>query len=321
MKALAQHRYGSCALTDVPSPVAGAGEVLVRVRAASVNAYDWHVMRGDPRFARLSLGLGRPKARVRGRDFAGQVVAVGTGVTRFRAGDEVFGDTGPRDGAFAELVAVPEDSVVARPPSLTPEEAAAIPLAGVTALQAIRSVGAGQRVLINGASGGVGTFAVQLAVAAGAEVTAVCSTRNVEMVRSLGASVVVDYRLADFAASTDRYDLVLDLVGNRSLSTLRGVVAPGGVVVLSGGGVYSGGSLFGPMRLILWASAVARVTRERVVVLTAVTSRADLETLAAMAAEGRVRPVIDRTFSLVEAADAIGYLEGEHARAKVVIAI
>ncbi|WP_433825896.1 NAD(P)-dependent alcohol dehydrogenase [Actinoplanes sp. CA-015351] len=321
MKALVQDRYGSCSIGSVPTPVAGDGQVLVRVAAASVNAYDWHVMRGDPRFARLSMGLRRPKTRVRGRDFAGQVVAVGAGVSSFQPGDEVFGDAGQADGAFAEYIAISPDLVAHRPPALTPSEAAAIPLAGVTALQGLISVLPGHTVLINGASGGVGTFAVQLATAAGASVTGVCSTRNVDLVTSLGASSVIDYRQTDFTALDTKYDVILDLVGNHALSTLRDALAPGGTLVLSGGGTYQGGSLFGPMRLILWAGLASRFTNQRISVLTATTSQQDLTTLAEMAAAGTVKPVIDRAFPLTEAAAAIRYVESEHARAKVVITI
>ncbi|MBB2943463.1 NADPH:quinone reductase-like Zn-dependent oxidoreductase [Actinoplanes lutulentus] len=321
MRALVQDRYGSCSIRSIPAPVAGDGQVLVRVAAASVNAYDWHVMRGDPRFARLSIGLRRPKTRVRGRDFAGQVVAAGPGVSSFEPGDEVFGDAGQADGAFAEYIAISQDLVVHRPSALTPSEAAAIPLAGVTALQGLSAVLPGHTVLINGASGGVGTFAVQLATAAGAAVTAVCSTRNVELVKSLGASSVIDYRHTDFAADGARYDAVLDLVGNRSLSTLRGALSPGGTLILSGGGTYQGGSLLGPMRLILRAGLTSRLTRQRISILTATTSQKDLSTLAGMAADGRLKPVIDRTFPLAAAAEAISYLETEHARAKVVITV
>ncbi|MEU4558349.1 NAD(P)-dependent alcohol dehydrogenase [Actinoplanes sp. NPDC023936] len=319
MKALVQEKYGECSFADVPMPVAGPDQVLVRVRAASVNAYDWHVLRGDPRLARLSMGLTRPRARIRGRDFAGQVVSAGSSVTRFRAGDEVFGDTGTADGTFAEFVAVPQDLVAHRPAGVPPEAAAALPLAGVTALQALRDVRPGHRVLINGASGGVGTFAVQLAVASGATVTAVCSARNAELVRSLGASAVIDYRQADFTAGGERYDIVLDLVGNRSLAALRALLTPGGTLVLSGGGVYQGGSVLGPMRLILRAQLASRFARQRITVLTATTSRESLTALAEMAETGRITVAIDRTFPLSAAADAIRYLETEHARAKVVV--
>ncbi|GID94040.1 NAD(P)-dependent alcohol dehydrogenase [Amorphoplanes digitatis] len=324
MKAIVQDGYGGpevLRFTEVERPTATGDRLLVRVRAAAVNAYDWHVMRGDPRLARLSVGLRRPKTRIRGRDFAGQVEAVGPAVTRFRPGDEVFGDLGPADGAFAEYVSVAEDLVATRPPELTPEQAAAIPLAGVTALQGLRDLAPGQRILINGASGGVGTFALQLAKAAGAEVTGVCGTRNVALVRSLGADHVVDYRREDVIAAGRRYDVVFDLVGNRTLSEYRRVLTPAGTLILSGGGVYEGGSLLGPMRLILRGQLLSRFVSQRVLILSATTSRDDLETLAGMAAAGTLTPAIDRTFPLSAAADAIRYLEHEHATAKVVITV
>ncbi|MEU7904889.1 NAD(P)-dependent alcohol dehydrogenase [Actinoplanes sp. NPDC049118] len=326
MKAIVQDGYGGpdvLRFREVERPTATGDRLLVRVRAAAVNAYDWHVMRGDPRLARLSVGLLRPKTRIRGRDFAGQVEAVGPAVTRFRPGDEVFGDLGTADGAFAEYVSVAEDLVAPRPAGLTPEQAAAIPLAGVTALQGVRDLGQvspGQRVLINGASGGVGTFAVQLAKAAGAEVTGVCSTRNAALVRSLGAEVV-DYTRDDVVAAGRRYDLVFDLVGNRSLREYRRLLTPTGTLILSGGGVYEGGSLLGPMRLILRGRLLSRFVSQRVLTLTAVTSRDSLTVLADMAAAGTLTPAIDRTYPLSAAADAIRYLEGEHAGAKVVITV
>ncbi|MEU4692333.1 NAD(P)-dependent alcohol dehydrogenase [Actinoplanes sp. NPDC023714] len=324
MKAVTQNRYGgpeTLAFTEVAPPVATGDQVLVRVRAASLNAYDWHVMRGDPRFARLTFGVRRPSAAIRGRDFAGVVEAVGPDVTRFRAGDEVFGDTVHAGGALAEYVAVSQDRVAIRPAALTWEETAALPLAGVTALQGVRSLRPGQKVLMNGGSGGVGTFGVQMAKGLKAEVTAVCSARNAELVRSLGADHVIDYRLTDFGSRIAGYDLVLDLVGNRPLSTLRRVLAPGGTVVLSGGGVYRGGSLFGPMRLVVQARLSSRFVKERVEILSAVTDHASLTALAELVAAGTVKPVIDRTFPLADAAAAIRYLETEHARAKVVITV
>lgn len=322
MRALTQNRYGgteTLEFTEIERPVPGPGQVLVRVRAASINAYDWHVMRGDPRLFRAMLGLRRPTAAIRGRDFAGQVEAAGPGVTGFRAGDEVFGDTVHAGGAFAEFVVVPAEQIAHRPAGLTPEAAAALPLAGVTALQGVRHVRPGQRILINGASGGVGTFAVQLAKTFGAEVAAVCSTRNTALVESLGADVVVDYTRADFTDRGDRYHVILDLVGNRSLADLRSVLAPGGTLILSGGGVYRGGSLFGPMGLVIRARLTARLVKDRILVLEAVTTPADLTELAELVVAGRLTPVIDRTFPLSSAAAAIDYLETEHARAKVVV--
>jgi NADPH:quinone reductase-like Zn-dependent oxidoreductase len=331
MKAIVQDRYGSpdvLALQDVDPPVAADNEVLVRVHAAAVNAYDWHFMRGDPYLARLAfpafLGLRGPKRKIRGRDFAGRVEAVGRAVTRFGPGDEVYGDLGHLNGAFAEYVAVPDGQVDRKPANLTMEQAAAVPLAGNTALMGMRDVGQvqpGQRVLINGASGGVGTFAVQIAKAFGAEVTGVCRTRNVDLVRSLGADHVIDYTREDFAAAGQRYDLVFDLVANRSLTDLRRALTPRGTLVLSGGGNSTGGSLIGPMALGIKAMAVSRLVGQRLVQLTERPSTANLAALRELIESGKVTPVIDRTYPLSDVPEAIRYVEVEHARAKVVITV
>lgn len=327
MKAIVQDRYGppeTLTLADVDVPTPAADEVLVRVQAAALNAYDWHAMRGDPRLARLTMGRSAPRARIRGRDFAGRVEAVGARVRRLRTGDAVFGDLGDANGAFAEYVCVPEDLTALRPATLSAQQAAALPLAGVTALMGLRDVGRvepGQRVLINGASGGVGTLAVQLAKLLGATVTAVCSTRNVDLVRSLGADDVVDYTREDVTRGTRRHDVVLDLVGNRTLTALRRTLTPTGTLILSGGGTYRGGSLVGPVWLLARGRLTAPFLRQRVVTLTATPSRAHLEALAAYAEAGALTPVIDRTYPLPEVADAIRYLEGEHARSKVVITV
>ncbi|MFC7546876.1 NAD(P)-dependent alcohol dehydrogenase [Plantactinospora sp. GCM10030261] len=327
MKAIVQDRYGppeTLSLADVDTPVPASGEVLVRVEAAALNAYDWHAMRGDPRIARLALGRSAPRARIRGRDFAGRVEAVGTDVRQVRPGDAVFGDLGDANGAFAEYVCVPEALVAPKPVNLTSRQAAALPLAGTTALMGLCDAGritSGQHVLINGASGGVGTLAVQLATLHGATVTAVCSTRNVDLARSLGADHVVDYTRDDFTRDSRRYDVVFDLVGNRSLTALRRVLTPTGRVVLSGGGVYRGGSLLGPVGLIMRGRLLAPFVRHRVVVLATAPDRRYLDTLRAHAEAGRITPVIDRTYPLHEVPQAIRYLEGEHARAKVVITI
>jgi NADPH:quinone reductase-like Zn-dependent oxidoreductase len=324
MKAIVQDRYGppdALRFVDVDRPVPAPGEVLVRVRAAAVNAYDWHMVRGDPYAARLTFGLRRPRARVRGRDFAGVVESVGSGVSSLMPGDDVYGEA---DGAFAEYLCVKTDAVDRKPTNLSFEQAAAIPLAGNTALMGVRDAGgvhSGQSILINGASGGVGPYAIQIAKAYGAEVTAVCRTRNADLVRSVGADHVVDYTREDFARGTDRYDVVFDLVGNRSLAQCRRVLRPGGVVVLSGGGVYTGGSLLGPLRPILTAMVASRFARDRIVVLTAIPNRANLAALRELAESGRLTPVIDRTYPLAEVPAAIRYLEHEHARAKVVITI
>lgn len=337
MKAIVQDRYGpaeTLTLAEVDRPAPAADEVLVRVEAAALNAYDWHVMRGDPWLARAAWGRPAPRARIRGRDFAGRVEAVGADVTQVRPGDRVFGDLGDASGALAEYVCVPGNLVAPQPANLTPQQAAALPLAGVTALMGLSDVGGvepGHRVLINGASGGVGTLAVQLAKALGASVTAVCSTRNVDLVRSLGADHVIDYTRTDFtragsartgsARDPRRYDLVFDLVGNRSLTALRRVLTPTGTLVLSGGGVYRGGSIIGPLGLLTRGRLLAPFVRHRIAVLTATPSRQHLDTLRAHAEAGRLTPVIDRTYPLHEVPTALGYLEGEHARAKVVITV
>ncbi|AZQ32669.1 NAD(P)-dependent alcohol dehydrogenase [Streptomyces cyaneochromogenes] len=325
MKAVVQDRYGSAdtlEFADIDRPVPGAGEVLVRVHAASVNAYDWHFMRGDPLLGRGMMGLRRPRTRVRGRDFAGRVEAVGSGVTGLEPGDEVYGEA---DGAFAEYVCARDGEVGPKPANLTFEQAAAIPLAGNTALIGLRDVARvrkGQTVLVNGASGGVGTFAVQLGKAYGAEVTAVCSTRNLDLVRSLGADRVVDYTREDFTRGAERYDVVLDLVGNRSLGEFRRVLTPTGTLVLSGGGVYEGGSFVGPMGLFLKRRLVAPFARhQRLLEISALQSRANLAALRELAESGKIAPVVERTYPLSEAAEAIRYLEVEHARAKVVVTV
>jgi NADPH:quinone reductase-like Zn-dependent oxidoreductase len=324
MKAICHDRYGApdvLRLEEVAQPVPADNEVLVRVRAAAINARDWHTMRGDPYLARLSFGLRTPKERIRGTDFAGEVEAVGTKVTGFRPGDEVYGEA---PAAFAEYVSVPEDVVGLKPVNLSFEQAAAIPLAGNTALMGLRDLARtrpGRRVLINGASGGVGTFAVQLGRSFGAHVTGVCSTRNVELVRSLGADHVIDYTRADFTRDGQRYDVVFDLVGNRSLADLRRALTPTGTLVLSGGGVSEGGSLVGPIALVVKGQLLSRFVRHRVLILTATPSRANLATLRDLAEAGTLTPVIDRTHPLSEAAEAIRYVEQDHARAKVVLTV
>jgi NADPH:quinone reductase-like Zn-dependent oxidoreductase len=324
MKAIVQDRYGSpdnLKFEEVDKPAPADNEVLVRVHAAAVNALDWHVMRGDPYLARASIGFGGPKAKIRGRDFAGVVEAVGPGVGRLRPGDEVFGEA---DGAFAEYVCARDTMVDAKPANLTFEQAAAVPLAGNTALMGLRDgarLQPGQRILINGASGGVGLYAVQIAKAFGAEVTGVCSTRNVDLVKTSGADHVVDYTRDDFTRGAERYDVVFDLVGNHSLGGLRRVLTPAGALILSGGGVFTGGSFFGPMGLMIRGTAMSRFIRQRLVILRAAQRTENLAALRDLAEAGRLTPIIDRTYPLREAAEAIRYLEGEHARAKVVIAV
>ncbi|MDG4832659.1 NAD(P)-dependent alcohol dehydrogenase [Solwaraspora sp. WMMD1047] len=333
MKAIVQDRYGSpelLRLRDVDRPEPAADEILVRVKASSVNARDWHLLRGDPLLARLlasDFGWRAPRRPIRGSDVAGQVVAVGAAVTRFRPGDEVYADACGPDGAFAEYVCVPERQADTKPARLSFEQAAAVPLAGATALLGLRDVAglvAGQRVLINGASGGVGTFAVQIGRAMGAEVTGVCSTRNVELVEKLGADHVVDYRRSDFVAAGPRYDVVLDLVGNRGLAELRSVLVPGGTLVLSGGGTSGEGrpTVVGPMRLSLWGMARSGFARrDRIRQLNVVPKAETLAALRGLIERGDVTPAIDRSFPLGEVPEAIRYLEHDHARAKVVITV
>jgi NADPH:quinone reductase-like Zn-dependent oxidoreductase len=324
MKAIVQDRYGSpdaLELRDVDTPVPADNEVLVRIQAASVNAYDWHLMRGDPYLARLSLGLGSPKAKIRGRDFAGRVEAVGKDVRQLRPGDEVYGEA---DGAFAEYVCAKDTMAGLKPGNLTFEQAAAVPLAANTALMGLRDsarLQAGQRVLVNGASGGVGPFAVQIAKAFGAEVTGVCSTRNVDQTRSLGADHVIDYTQEDFTKDGRRYDVVLDLVGNRSLTDLRRSLKPEGTLLLSGGGNSEGGSFFGPMGLMLRGKALSPLVRQRLVPFVAAQSKDNLATLSELAESGKLAPVIERTYPLGDAPQAIRHLESEHARGKIVITV
>jgi NADPH:quinone reductase-like Zn-dependent oxidoreductase len=324
MKAIVQETYGgpeTLEFKDIPAPVAGDDEVLVEVRAAALNAWDWHMMRGDPYLARFMTGAPRrPKRTIRGRDIAGVVAAIGRNVTGLRPGDEVYGDLGNADGAFAEYACVPSGQVARKPSHLTFEEAAAVPLAGNTALMGLRDaaqVVPGQRVLVNGASGGVGTFAVQIAKSFGAHVTAVCRTRNADLVRELGADEVVDYTRDDF--TTGRYDVVFDLVGNRSIAELRRAAGARGVVVLSGGGVYRGGSVVGPIGLIMRGHLTRPFVRQRLVVLSESPSTANLDTLRELMEAGDVTPAIDRTYPLSGTADALRYLETDHARAKVVL--
>jgi NADPH:quinone reductase-like Zn-dependent oxidoreductase len=328
MSAVMQETYGGpavLALRETRRPEPATGQVLVRVRAASLNAADWHIMRGLPFMARLTVGLRAPRGQVRGSDVAGVVEAVGSGVTRWQAGDEVYGELGLGGGGFAEYAVVDQAMLVAKPPTLSFEEAAAVPLAGRTALVCLREASRladGQRLLVNGASGGVGTYAVQLGHALGAEVTAVCRTRNVDLVRSLGAKHVIDYTREDVAASGSTYDVVLDLVGNRTLRDLRRLVTPGGVLVLSGGGNSTGKrQVLGPAWLMLRGKVAAPFLKLKVSVPQVPQDPAQLADLAALVAAGTITPVLDRTFPLAEAAAAMTYLETEHARGKVVLTV
>jgi NADPH:quinone reductase-like Zn-dependent oxidoreductase len=327
MKAIVYERYGppeDLELRERDKPEVGDDGVLVRVRAASVNPLDWHFMRGEPRFVRVMSGLRRPKRSVPGVDVAGEVEAVGANVTEFRPGDHVFGR---RAGSFAEYVCGTEDAFVARPARLTWEQAAALPVAGCTAVQALRDQGGlrpGQTVLVNGAAGGVGSFAVQIAKALGAEVTGVCSAGNVELVSSLGADHVVDYTAEDFTRSGRRYDLVVNICGNRSLRDLRSVLAPGGTIVLVGSGTGRDGSdygLLGTLGSLIWTRALSLFTDQRFRVFLADVTKEDLLFLAELVEAGALTPVIDRSYPLPEAAAAIAYLETGHARGKVAVTV
>lgn len=325
MRALVQDRYGGpevLRVDDVPRPVPQPGQVLIRVDTSSVNARDWHVMRGEPRVARLLdrsvFTRGAPTVSIRGTDVAGTVVAVGDGVIRWRAGDRVFGEA---EGAWAEYAVAAEDGVAQMPAGVSEAEAAALPLAGTTALMCL-SAGEprpGDRLLVNGASGGVGTFAVQAAHHMGLDVTAVCSSANAAQARLMGANAVIDYAVHDFCATPERYDVVIDLVGNRSVRALRRLVRPNGTLVLSGGGVPGTGRIIGPIGLLLRAQLLAHTPGPRIVVPQARPTTAGLEEVASLAHQGALVPVIDHRFRLGEAADAVTYVETEHPRGKVVI--
>ncbi|HUH06674.1 MAG TPA: NAD(P)-dependent alcohol dehydrogenase [Egibacteraceae bacterium] len=326
MKAWTWDRYGSpdvLRMDDVDEPAIGGGDVLVRVRACAANPYDWRHVRSDPHLVRMTAGLRRPKpGLILGADFAGVVERVGVDVTRFRPGDEVFGEVAL--GAFAEAVSVPQQTLAVKPADVTFEDAAAVPMAGMTALQGLRDQGrieAGQQVLINGASGGIGTFAVQLAKALGARVTGVCSTRNFELVRSIGADEVIDYNREDFTQRRQRYDLVLDAVGNHSLAELRRALRRDGTLVIVGGIASGGGRLLGPGAQVLRGALAARFVSQRIVAVLAKPNAEDLHYLAELIEAGRVAPVIDRTYSFADVPDAIRYLEQRHARGKVVITV
>ncbi|MBI3859475.1 MAG: NAD(P)-dependent alcohol dehydrogenase [Thaumarchaeota archaeon] len=320
MKAIVCPRYGTpdvLELQEVEKPTLEDNRVLVRVKAASVNPVDRHLMRGG--LIRMTgEGLLRPKRKIRGIDVAGQVEAVGRSVTQFRPGDEVFG-TGP--GAYAEYVCAREDRVVSKPARITFQQAAAMPVAGITALQALRDWGKirpGQKVLINGASGGVGTFAVQIAKSFGAEVTAVCSTGNVEQAKLLGADRVIDYTREDFARSGERYDLILDNAGNRSLSVLRHTLVPNGTLVLN---AAPRGAFIGFIARLLSGLILSKVTPKKVAFHIAKMNRSDLNVLRELVEEGKMTPAIDRSYPLNQVPDAIRYWEEGHARAKIVITV
>lgn len=322
MKAIVQDAYGSAEvlrLDDVDIPEPGAGEVLVRVRAAGVDRGVWHLMTGQPYLARLALGLRRPRNRVPGMDVAGVVEKVGSGVTGFAVGDEVFG---VGKGTYAELALVPAAKLARKPEGLPLEHAAAVPISGLTALHAVRDVGnvqPGQSVLVIGAAGGVGTYAVQIAKAAGAEVTGVCSTSKLDLVDSIGADHVVDYTRDDIVELGVRYDVVIDIAGNRTLRQLRRVLAPKGTLVIVGG--EEGGRWVGGIQRNLWASLWSPFIGQRMRAFVSRERGEDLETLAEMIAAGTIAPVVERTFPLVDAAEAIRHLEAGRARGKVVVTV
>jgi NADPH:quinone reductase-like Zn-dependent oxidoreductase len=321
MKAIVYTEYGPPEILqflEVAKPVPKDDEVLIRIRAASVNPLDWHFLRGTPYFLRVMAGWRRPKVPRLGVDVAGQVEAVGKSVTQFRPGDEVFGAS---RGTFAEYGCAPEDKLVLKPANLTFEQAAAVPVAAISALQGLRDRGQvqrGQKVLINGAAGGVGTFAVQIAKVFGADVTGVCSTRNLDMVRSIGAHQVMDYTKEDFTRSGQRYDLIFDAVGNYSLSDCRRALTPKGTLVMVGG--PDKGRWLGPMTGMLRAVVWSRFTSQKLLPFLAhLSKKDDLIVLRELLETGKVAPVIDRTYPLSDVPDAIRYLEEGHARGKVVI--
>ncbi len=320
MKAIVYTQYGSpdvLQFKEVEKPAPTDGQILVKIYAASANPLDWHLMRASPFLARLAGGLRKPKDPRLGADFAGRVEAVGPNVTQFQPGDEVFGAS---TGAFAEYICVAESEVALKPTNLSFEQAAVVPVAATTALQGLRDTGqihTGQRVLVNGASGGVGTFAVQIARAFGTEVTGVCSTRNLDMVRSIGADHAIDYMKEDFTRTGQHYDLIYDAVGNSSVSAYRRALNPGRTCVIAG--FTSLPRLFehmliGPLRSKIGDKKVGLMG-------TAQIKQKDLVSLRELLEAGKVTPVIDRRYSLRETAEAIRYLEEKHARGKVVITV
>jgi NADPH:quinone reductase-like Zn-dependent oxidoreductase len=322
MRAAVQRRYGPPSVlesSEVAIPPLGRGDVLVQVGAASVHPGDYFVMTGEPYVVRLVFGLRRPRHGIPGRDLAGVVAAVGSGVTALRPGDEVFGWS--TAGTLAEYACVPADNLVPVPANVSILDAAAVPTSALTALQALRDIGRvrpGQRVLVTGASGGVGTFAVQIAKAFGAEVTGVCRTRNVELVRSLGADHVVDYTTTDFTRTDERYDVILDNVEAQPLPAVRRALTPTGTLIPNNG---HGGRWLGPIGRIVKARVLSGFTRQQLRPFASVEKRQDLLTLADLLATGQVTPVIDRAYPLGEAADALRYVGAGHTRGKVVVTV
>lgn len=327
MKAIVYCDYGvsNVKLQDIEKPTPADDQLLVRVRAVSVNPLDWHFIEGTPYIGRFLFGFGarKPKETRLGVDFAGTVEAVGKNVTQFKPGDEVFGGRG---GAFAQYICPRATRAVAlKPANVSFEEAASVNIAGITALQAVRDKGkvqSGQKVLINGASGGVGTFAVQIAKSFGADVTGVCSTHNVDLVKSLGADHVIDYTKEDFTKGAERYDVMLDNVGNHSLSECRGVLTPNGKYVLIGGGGANEQGFLGGLGKALWAMVFSKFVNQQMGMMMADANQKDLTVLADMMQSGKLKPVIDRTYkSLGEIPDAIRYLEQGHAKGKVIVTV
>jgi NADPH:quinone reductase-like Zn-dependent oxidoreductase len=323
MKGIVYRCYGSpdvLRYEDIAKPTAADNEVLVKVHAASVNPLDWHEMEGTPYIVRLDDGFGKPENPRLGVDFAGTVEAVGKNVTRFKPGDEVFGG---KSGAFAEYVTVRAERAVAlKPSNVSFEQAASVPIAAITALQALRDKGrlhAGQKVLINGASGGVGTFAVQIAKAYGAEVTGVCSTRNVDLVRSIGADHVIDYTREDFTKGAQHYDLILDNVGTHSLLEYKRVLNPKGIFVMIGS--TTPGNWFGWLATPIEGLMLAPFVSQKFGMFVAELNKEDLATLADLMQSGKVTPVIDTRYKLSETPEALRYVEKGHARGKVVLTV
>ncbi len=325
--AVTQQRYGGpevLSLTEVRTPTPQPGEVLLRVRASSINARDWHIMRGEPRLARFAdrdtFGRRGPRIACRGTDVGGIVLAVGAGVRRWHPGDRVFGEG---TGTFAEHAVARADQLATLPPDVTFTQAAAVPLAGTTAQLCIEAAAPapGSSILINGASGGVGTFALQLAKARELEITAVVSPRNRALAGALGADHVLDYTAEDFTRTGRTHDVVLDLVGNRSLRDLRRVAGPAGSLVLSGGGVPGHGRLLGPMRLLVWSQISGRLTRTPILIPRARPTADTLRSLAGQLTAQRLAPIIEQTFPLAHTADAIAQMETRHTTAKIAITV
>ena len=323
MRAITRRCYGvpdGLRVEQIARPVPGDGQVLLKVHASSVNPAEWYSVSGQPLLIRLFNGVGAPDDTRVGFDVSGTVEAVGPNVTLFKPGDEVFGGV---HGALAEYVVAREKGgIVAKPENLTFDEAAAIPIAAITALQGLRDQGhiaAGQKVLINGASGGVGTYAVQIAKSFGAEVTAVCGTRNVELVRSIGADHVIDYTKENFTEGKARYDLILDNVGNHGFSDLSAVMKPKGVIVIVGGSKAN--PWLGPIKRVIWSKVADHFIEQRLPFFIAKVNKADLELLAGLVREGKMKSVIDKRYPLEQAGAALDYLGGGHARGKVVVTI